>query len=436
MWHEDQEQKRPDYQSYYPYQNYYDANGKPKKKKHTGLLVVLVVLALLSGAASWAVNVLGLRVDLGQSGMTLSIGEALSAEESRTEPEKIQSVGEEASSNPAKTTETAPQKSGEPDLDIADSPQSAENRPAEEETALSLQEIYAKVFPSVASISCIHENGTSTGTGIVMTADGYVITNYHVIEGARQIYVLLGENDQFAASLVGGDETTDIAVLKVEASGLTPAEFGDSDMLRVGDMVVAIGDPLGSELRGTMTDGIVSAINRDLNLSGRQMTLIQTNAALNTGNSGGPLINCYGQVIGINTMKMGDSMSVAGVEGLGFAIPSNTVHEIVNQLISQGFVSGRPYIGIDGEGVSSFYQFYYGLPYGLYITQVEEGSPAHQIGLQAGDILLTVGDTRISGVADYESALYGYEPGDSFSIVIYRNGRQYSATLTVGEANS
>ena len=426
MWHEDQEQKRPDYQSYYPYQNYYDANGKPKKKKHTGLLVVLVVLALLSGAASWAVNVLGLRVDLGQSGMTLSIGEALSAEESRTEPEKIQSVGEEASSNPAKTTETAPQKSGEPDLDIADSPQSVENRPAEEENALSLQEIYAKVFPSVASISCIHENGTSTGTGIVMTADGYVITNYHVIEGARQIYVLLGENDQFAASLVGGDETTDIAVLKVEASGLTPAEFGDSDMLRVGDMVVAIGDPLGSELRGTMTDGIVSAINRDLNLSGRQMTLIQTNAALNSGNSGGPLINCYGQVIGINTMKMSSySSTSATVEGLGFAIPITSAKPIIDELIEQGYVSGRPAIGIRAEDTDPVAYYFYHMPRGVVVTGVLEGSDAAQKGLEADDIIVEFNGTAVGSLDDLVAAKNDLTAGETVRLTIYRGGNYY-----------
>jgi serine protease Do len=166
------------------------------------------------------------------------------------------------------------------------------------------------------------------------------------------------------------------------------------------------------------------------------MNLIQTNAALNSGNSGGPLLNCYGQVIGINTMKMGDSMSVAGVEGLGFAIPSNTVGTIVNQLITQGFVSGRPYLGIYGEDVTNFYQFYYGLPYGLYITHVEAGSPAAQVGLRAGDVLVGVNNARISGVEDYENLLYSGEPGDQWTITIYRDYRQYTASVTLGEANN
>ena len=319
-------------------------------------------------------------------------------------------------------------------IDIATSPTSVENVTVE--GGMSLQDIYESCIQSVVSISCSYRGGSSTGTGVVLTADGYIVTNAHVVEGAQSIRIRFHSDMELEAELVGMDVVSDLAVLWVEADDLAHAQLGDSSVLRVGDAVVAIGDPLGEELRGSMTDGIVSAINRDVNVDGRVMNLIQTNAALNSGNSGGPLINCYGQVIGINTMKMGDSMSVAGVEGLGFAIPSNTVHEIVNQLISQGFVSGRPYIGIEGEGVSSFYQFYYGLPYGLYITQVEADSPADKIGLQAGDILLTVGNTRISGVADYESALYGYEPGDALDIVIYRNGRQYSATLIVGEANS
>ena len=133
-------------------------------------------------------------------------------------------------------------------------------------------------------------------------------------------------------------------------------------------------------------------------------------------------------------MKMGDNMSTAGVEGLGFAIPSNTVSEVVNQLITQGYVSGRPYVGIDGEEVSTFYQFYYGLPAGLYITQVERGSPADETGLESGDILLSVNGTRIYGLADFENALYAFDPGDRVEIVIFRNGRQYSGTITVGEA--
>ena len=425
MWNDDRDQKRPDYQNYYPYQNYYDYNGKPKKKKHTGVLVILVLLALISGAASWAVNVLGLRVDLGQKGLTIGFGEQLAVEETQT-PEShtvqppVQPVISEPQA-PAKAPETSDQT-----LQVHQSPQSVENRPVEDAEALSLQAIYEKVFPSVASISCVLDSGTSTGTGIVMSADGYVITNFHVVDNAHQIYVLLGEDDRYEAVLVGGDETTDIAVLKVEATDLVPAEFGDSSILRVGDMVVAIGDPLGTELRGTMTDGIVSAINRDLNLSGRKMTLIQTNAALNSGNSGGPLINCYGQVIGINTMKMSNYSSTSStVEGLGFAIPIAGAKPIIDELIEQGYVSGRPAIGVRGQNLDLRAFYFYHMPRGVVITDILEDSDAAQKGLEVDDIIVAFNDTNVNSLDDLVTAKNDLVAGDQVRLTIYRNGNYY-----------
>ena len=431
MRNDDQEQRRPDYQNYYPYQNYYNPDGRPKKKKHTGLLVILVTLALITGATSFAVNVLGLRVDLGQRGLTIGFSEP------KTDKTQQSSVGEQlqAASNvpgaPEQSSQTAAPVQNQK-LDVQQSPQSVENRPVETEQALSLQEIYEKVFPSVASISCVLDNGTSSGTGIVMSADGYVITNYHVVDGARQIYVLLGENDRYAATLVGSDETTDLAVLDVEAADLTPAEFGDSSALRVGDMVVAIGDPLGTELRGTMTDGIVSAINRDLNLSGRQMTLIQTNAALNSGNSGGPLINCYGQVIGINTMKMSSySSTSATVEGLGFAIPIAAAKPVIDELIAQGYVSGRPAIGIRGQNLDLRAQFFYHMPSGVVVTEILEDSDAAQKGLETDDIIVGLNDVNISSLDDLVSAKNSLTAGDTVTLVIYRGGQYYKVEVVL-----
>ena len=431
MRNDDQEQRRPDYQNYYPYQNYYNPDGRPKKKKHTGLLVILVTLALITGATSFAVNVLGLRVDLGQRGLTIGFSEP------KTDKTQQSSVGEQlqAASNvpgaPEQSSQTAAPVQNQK-LDVQQSPQSVENRPVEMEQALSLQEIYEKVFPSVASISCVLDNGTSSGTGIVMSADGYVITNYHVVDGARQIYVLLGENDRYAATLVGSDETTDLAVLNVEAADLTPAEFGDSSALRVGDMVVAIGDPLGTELRGTMTDGIVSAINRDLNLSGRQMTLIQTNAALNSGNSGGPLINCYGQVIGINTMKMSSySSTSATVEGLGFAIPIAAAKPVIDELIAQGYVSGRPAIGIRGQNLDLRAQFFYHMPSGVVVTEILEDSDAAQKGLETDDIIVGLNDVNISSLDDLVSAKNSLTAGDTVTLVIYRGGQYYKVEVVL-----
>ncbi len=316
-------------------------------------------------------------------------------------------------------------------LQLQQTPQSRDNIPVE--GGLSLQEIYAQNIHSVVSISCSGYSGGSTGTGVILTKNGYIVTNAHVVDGAGSIDVQLTDNRILSATLIGSDEISDLAVLQVEANDLVPAQFGDSAQLRVGDTVAAIGDPLGVKFRGTYTDGIVSAINRDVDMDGRTMTLIQTNAALNSGNSGGPLINCYGQVIGINTMKIGAFTDSAGVEGIGFAIPSATVKDIVDQLITQGYVSGRPTLGIEGEALSSFYQHYYRLPAGLYITQVDIGSDAHQKGIQDGDMLLSVDNQRITTMDELKSVLFDREVGETVDVIIYRSGERYRVQLTLGE---
>ena len=415
-WNHDSQQ--PGYDYYHTGQGYRPAR-KPKRKKHTGLLVVLIVLALVTGAVSWAVNFMNLRVTSENRNVTVSFG-------NRGEKLSEAPVMAEHEPAPINDTQKEPIQSDQHELGISPSEKSVENRPTSERGALSLQQIYEKVFPSVASISCVQSGSTSTGTGIVMSENGYVITNYHVIEDAQQIYVLLGEDDQYAAQVVGGDEATDLAVLKIDATNLKAAEFGDSDMLRVGDAVVAIGDPLGTELRGTMTDGIVSAINRDLNLSGRQMTLIQTNAALNSGNSGGPLINCYGQIIGINTMKMSNySHASATVEGLGFAIPITQAKPILDELISQGYVSGRPAIGIQGQALDLRVQLFYHLPSGVMITQILEDSDAYRQGLEPDDVIVRMDDHSIATLDDLVAAKDGYVAGDTVRLTVYRDGRYY-----------
>lgn len=293
-----------------------------------------------------------------------------------------------------------------------------------------------KNINSVVSITCALENGISSGTGVVLSSNGYLVTNCHVVSGARAIEVRLTDDRVFPAALVGADAVSDLAVLYVEAEDLTPAEFGSSDAIRVGDAVAAIGDPLGVELRGTMTNGIVSAINRNLSTGGRTMTLIQTNAALNSGNSGGPLINCYGQVIGINTMKIGAFVDDAGVEGLGFAIPSTTVKEIVDQLIAQGYVSGRPGMGITGETVSGFYQRYFGLPAGVYITEVTPGGPGEKAGLAARDVLTKMNGRALTCAEDLTAALAGCQAGDTVSLEVWRDRQKLTLTLRLGQAGA
>ena len=316
-------------------------------------------------------------------------------------------------------------------ISIQSSPQSVEN--IQDDQGLPLQTIYEMNIPSVVSISCQTRNGSSTGTGVILSENGYLVTNAHVVENATSVTVLLTDNQTYQASLVGADEITDLAVLYINATNLTPAQFGDSNALRVGDTVTAIGDPLGVEFRGSFTDGIISAINRDVAVEGRTMNLIQTNAALNSGNSGGPLINCFGQVIGINTMKIGVFTNQSGVEGLGFAIPSATVKDIVDQIINQGYVSGRPTIGITGDALSSFYQYYYRLPAGLYISDVDESSYAAYYGIEPGDILMAIDNNRITDMDSLNNVLYNHQVGDVVTAVIYRGGQQYNVDLTLTE---
>ena len=317
-------------------------------------------------------------------------------------------------------------------LEITASPQSLENT-AETPGAISWQEVYEKVMPSVVSITCHDGRSTSSGTGVIMDASGYIITNAHVVEDAREILVLLTDGRELEAKCVGADVLSDLAVLRVGAGGLIPAVFGDSDKLRVGDEVVAIGDPLGVELRGTMTNGIISGINRDIKSGNRTLTLMQTTAALNTGNSGGPLVNCYGQVVGINTMKIGDYASESGVEGLGFAIPITSVQTVLEQLANQGYVAGRPDLGITGTAISTFYQFYYRMPAGILITAVDEDSDAAAQGLRRGDILMTLDSKSVTSLDILEEIIYASSVGDKLEATIYRDGREYPLTITVGE---
>ena len=301
-------------------------------------------------------------------------------------------------------------------MDLQQSPASVSNFP--EEGAMSLQDIYTRNIGSVVSIICNGAGSSSTGTGVILSRNGYIVTNAHVVENAMSVSVQLSDDRQFYAEIVGADEISDLAVLHIATDDLIPAQFGDSSALRVGDTVVAIGNPLGVEFRGTYTNGIVSAITRDVDVDGRTMTLIQTNAALNSGNSGGPLINCYGQVIGINTMKIGTFTHASGVEGLGFVIPSATVKEIVDQLVNQGYVSGRPPLGIQGEALDTFYQYYYRLPAGVYVTAVEYGSDAHKIGIEVGDLILSVGSTRVTSFDELRSAVLNFQGGDTVEVIV------------------
>ena len=297
--------------------------------------------------------------------------------------------------------------------------------------ALPAQEIYRRVNPTVVTVLA-HENEewASVGTGVVFTEDGYILTNHHVLEGAVDCTIYLDNEHSYAARYVAGDANSDLAVLKADLTGMTAAEFGDSEAMVVGDKVYAIGNPLGYELRGTMTDGIVSAINRDVEVDGRTMNLIQTNAALNTGNSGGPLINEYGQVIGINTIKMASTYS-NNVEGLGFAIPSGTIRRLVNDLLTLGEIQPEPLLGVSvwevGDPVGD------GL-WGVEVVEIVPGSPADDAGVQLGDYILEAGGLDITASRDLLRARQQYHVGDEMPMTVWRGGELVELTLVLDQA--
>ena len=404
-----------------------------------GILAVLLVVAISFGAFYLMRNV-GVRLERTEDGVTLS----MTNRSKQPEPEQAeQPIPEPSASAQTGTQTAAPQQTTQQPtqgayvgsgtkLNIVSSQESSDTTFSDEEDALCLQDIYSSVIDSVVSISSMTSSGTSSGTGIIMSSDGYVITNHHVITGALVISVLTNDNQEFEAALVGSDEMSDLAVLKIDARGLQAAEFGDSSKLRVGDSVVAIGDPLGVQLRGTMTNGIISAINRDLTVGDRTMTLIQTNAALNNGNSGGPLINCYGQVIGINTVKMSSYYTAtASVEGLGFAIPISVAKPIIDELIENGYVAGRPAIGISGDSLPSYYRTYYRLPEGVYVTSVNEGSDAKAKGIREGDIVTAINGEKICSIDELNTVKNQYAAGDEVTLTVYRSGAYYEVTVTL-----
>ena len=306
-----------------------------------------------------------------------------------------------------------------PTIDLQKCPQGVDNVPAE--GALSLQEIYSRNIDSVVSITSAGQSATSTGTGVILTEDGYIVTNCHVVENGISVTAQLTDGRTLPAMLVGADSVSDLAVLHVDATGLTPAQFGDSGSLRVGDTVVAIGDPLGVKFRGTYTDGIISGIGRDMDMGGRTMTLIQTNAALNSGNSGGPLINCYGQVIGINTMKMSNSIAdaeAATVEGLGFAVPTGRAVTVINDILATGAFHGIPSIGV--------YVAEERQPDGTYrpvIDSVTENFGAEAAGLQRGDVILSADGTAVYSNYDLLRARRAHIVGETITLTVQRDGQ-------------
>ena len=306
-------------------------------------------------------------------------------------------------------------------------------QPGEQE--LSLQELYAACADSIVGITAYPEDqdGYYWGTGVIADEAGLIVTTAHVIEGCTSAEVTLYNNESYEARLVGADAVSDLALLKIDCSGLPAASFGDISSLSVGDPVAAIGNPLSEEFRSTLTNGIISAIDRGMNYNGHTMSLLQTNAAINEGNSGGALFNMYGQVVGITNMKMMSYFS--SIEGIGFAIPSSTVKAVVDQLAENGEVRGRPSIGITVGAIPQEAVENYELPEGLYISAVAENSDAAAQGIREGDILLAIDGQSVSTTEEVAAIRDTKGVGDSLRFTIWRQGETFEVDVRLMDTN-
>ncbi len=301
---------------------------------------------------------------------------------------------------------------------------------------MTVPDIYDTVSPSIVSIICTSKsNGlqsavTSSGSGVILTKDGYVVTNNHVIDGATIITVKTIAGQSLDAQIVGADARTDLAVLKVECDKELPyADLGDSAALRVGDMALAIGNPLQEELVSTLTVGYISAINRTMIIDERQMTMLQTDAAINPGNSGGALINVYGQVIGITTAKS----TGYDVEGLGFAIPINEAIPVIESIIEHGYVTGRPLVGITGIDVTESIAAANDLPVGVYVDSVVSGGAADEGGIKPGDVILKFDGKPIENVDQINAIRDEHKVGDEIEVTVSRNGKKVKCKIKLQE---
>ena len=312
------------------------------------------------------------------------------------------------------------------------------------QTEMSDAEIYAANVNSVVSINVTGTSGynffgqpvqsASSGSGFVLTSDGYIVTNYHVVKDAQTVKVTMYNGDEYDAQYVGGDEDYDIAVIKIEATGLPAVTLGNSEELNVGDHVLAIGNPLG-ELTFSMSGGMVSSVNRTINVDGTPFNMIQTDTSINPGNSGGPLLNSYGEVVGIVSAKYSSyGTSGESVEGLGFAIPINDVISMIQDIMTNGYVSNKAYLGATVGTLTAqmAQQYRYDISEGAFVYSVEDGSPAAQAGLQLGDVITAIDGTEIASMDDLMAAKKGYAAGDTSELTVYRQGETITLSLTWG----
>lgn len=269
-----------------------------------------------------------------------------------------------------------------------------------------------------------------TGSGVIFDANGYIITNNHVIEGAEEIIVSLSDGRTLTGKVIGADPATDLAVVKVDATDLPIAQLGNSDEILVGEPAIAIGNPLGLEFQGSVTSGVISALNRSIEIGERRFKLIQTDAAINPGNSGGALVNADGMVIGINSAKI----AVAGVEGIGLAIPINSVRPIIQEIINNGHVA-RPYLGVGAfdKATAARQGYQLNIAAGVYVAEVSQNGPAAKAGIRKGDIILKIAEAEVNSVVDLRTTVANYAVGNTVSVLINRDGKQMTLEVKLEE---
>ena len=414
-------------ENYYSYGNNYqtynsDVNEvvyKPVKKSGKGKKVLAGIAGVLAAAAIGTTSIVGYNLVTG--------GKTVSSDTSSVQSDE---TAKAVKNNAAEKKDAENVKREVPTI----------MQLAVPDDAMKITDIVKKVSPSVVGISTITRSGVAKGTGIIMTEDGYIITNAHVVDGAQSIKVLLPDsyadesntdssNLTIDATLIGKDTQTDIAVLKVDKTGLTKAEFGKSSDLQVGEAAIVIGNPLGFELANSVTAGIISALDRSITIENRTMNTIQTDASINNGNSGGPLINSYGQVVGITSAKVTSTYG----EGLGFAIPIDEAIPIIKELIANGYVTGRPTLGIWGENVSNVYSQYYNIPKGFFVRKINESSGAKAAGMKVGDIVIGIEGKLIETIEQFNKEVKNYKAGDTVKVSVYRDGEIIDLNVVLDE---
>ncbi len=414
----------------YPYGQPPVYTQPPKRRMPLGLKVLVIVLSVLFG-----VSVLGFA---GFGIYTAAAGDNTSSYPDSFPDNSDNSGFERPGDTPDSDENNEDAQITIPDVDVTPNTEGITLHDAPKGAELDISAAYNKVIPSTVLVITENETSGGTGTGIIATEDGYIITNSHVVLNTKNVTVQVKTNDgtMHDAVVVGLDKTTDLAVLKIDGSGYTPAEFGNSDALAMGQWVVAIGNPGGEQFSGSLTRGVISGLNRTVGTySANGMTYIQTDAAINPGNSGGPLVNLYGQVVGINSAKIVSDE----YEGMGFAIPISGARDIINDLLSGGYVQGRVRFGITGTDISEMQASMYGVPAGFMIASIDKDSCFNGTNVQQYDIITAIDDVETPSLAALSNALLAYQPGDTVTISLFRpsesgqGGESFTVQITLLE---